>query len=91
MNCFGKENVEEKKLVRVHWVGGGKVKEWIQKHNLNVIFMSFSNPMSIYVLENENQQTENKDLLKEASERQRAPTGLFKQLSGHTASRNILW
>lgn len=46
--------------------------------------MSFSNLMSIYVLENENQQTENKDLLKEASERQRAPTGLFKQLSDHT-------
>lgn len=61
--------MEEKKLVRGHWVGGRKVEEWTQKHNLNVVFVSFSNLMSIYVLENENQQTENKDLLKEASER----------------------
>lgn len=52
INSFENGNVEGNKLVRGHWVGGGKVVEWTQKHNFNVMFMSFSNMTSICDLGN---------------------------------------
>lgn len=81
MNSFEKGNKEEKKLVREHWVRDGKKKKCTQKQNLNVFFVSISKLMNICDLENGETQTETKDLLKEASVRQRGPTRLFKNPS----------
>lgn len=66
INRFEKENVEEKKLVREHCNGGGKVEAWTEKHNLNVSLVSFSNLARICDLENEDLKTETEDLLEEA-------------------------
>lgn len=65
-------------MVRGHQFGGEKVEGWSQTHNLNVFFVSFSNLTRICDLENEELQAETEDLLKEASVRHRAHTGLFK-------------
>lgn len=54
----------------------------MEKHNLNVSFVSFPNLASICDLENEELMTETEDLLKEGSVRHGAHIGLFKHPNG---------
>lgn len=62
------------------------MEEWTQKQNGTVFFVSFSNLRSIYGLENEELQTETKDLLKEVSEAKsmRKTIKRSQGLSNHT-------